>query len=266
MGLRQRNAVTAGHRRYALSLSRRTRADEHMQCPLGAGHVRSHTDTLSRERADTCVAALNVGRTACCSRGRPLAACAAWIAQSDVCAHERFLHARPRTRTLSRQQTSRSLQIARCLTGERKHVVDCTHTLSLAVAVRDRRPVSWRQAMAAHAACAQLQSMLHAAEHVNSPSQRGRCPPQRRKVRSELRLALLLVSLSLRRSSPRQTPSRCTLRSSNGICQRIRRSRSANSPRGLPTASAPLLGCPREVRREDGGRCVAGRRPPGVPP
>ena len=58
-----KDAVAAAHRQYALSLARRTRSDEHMQCPLSAGRIRSRTDTLSLERADTCVAALNVGRT-----------------------------------------------------------------------------------------------------------------------------------------------------------------------------------------------------------
>ena len=109
------------------SLARRTSSDAHMLCPLSAGCVSARTDTLSHERVDTCVAALNVERAR-----SPLAAHAAGIAQSSVCADARLLHART-TRALARD-ISRACRHIRCRSRV-KRTVACAGRLPFSLAV-----------------------------------------------------------------------------------------------------------------------------------
>ena len=150
-----KDAVAAAHRQYALSLARRTRSDEHMQCPLSAGRIRSRTDTLSLERADTCVAALNVGRTVThavatgSARGQDRALL--HVRRRERC-RTRGL-AREHVRATSRAEARNARHRIRCLTCVWTH----TRSLSGRTHCSLRRP-----AMTAHAACAQLQSFPHA--------------------------------------------------------------------------------------------------------
>ena len=108
--LRPKNAVAAGHCRYALSLARRTRSDAHIRCPLGSWRMHSRTDTLSCKRADICVAALSVERTVSHAVGHWQRTQPESRSLTAACA--------PLKRPLSRQHTGgRTLLLTRSATG-----------------------------------------------------------------------------------------------------------------------------------------------------
>ena len=136
------DAVAAGHRQYALSLARRTRSDARMRCPLGAGRGRSCTDTLSRERVDTCVAALSVGRTVAHAVATGSARCQ--VATGSARGQDRaLLHVRRRERCRTRglaRDRSRGNKRADCAQHASLHAMSHGRADTSVVALQVERP------------------------------------------------------------------------------------------------------------------------------